>query len=631
MKTNGIVRKVGPGALGALAAALSLAWPAVAQARPAGTVVADVVALDQSIVYNRFGSFNPYGMIYALKRDVVDLDTGLTLDQPGATAKPCRVALRSDKRPRPLVLRGNIGDKLEVNFTNLLCEDAPGTPGNDPFAEVEPLVPEVPEPGVVEAVEVPNGFSRPATRIASMMFNGLSHDTTFPGYNTWDPRVTGISGIAPGESITYRLVLEREGGHLFHDNAMPAGGEGDGGSTVLGLFGTVNVEPAGSNVYRSEVSRSVMQAVRVNGVFNYDALDADGVPLLNMHRDLGGNRWELVHPDLNAIVQDYAVVDDGIVSSNENWFREFTTIFHDELKTVQAYGAAFDHTGAGVGLRDGFGINYGSSGLGAIVAANRLGVGPAASCAECALEDFFLTSWANGDPAMVVKYDADGLPIQQYEDDPGNVHHSYVGDPVRFRAMQAGVKETHIFHLHANQWFAKSGAGNDKSNYLDSQTLGPRQAYTYEIAYTGANRNLSVGDSIYHCHMYPHFGQGMWYLWRNHDVFEDGSRRLPDGELGMGTNPVTGETTGGGLTPAVVPIRNMALAPEPTYGASATPGYPFFVAGAAGHRPPQPPLDLTADSQLGPTGVGRHVMTGGERILGAGVAAGDISSVLTSA
>ena len=48
-------------------------------------------------------------------------------------------------------------------------------------------------------------------------------------------------------------------------------------------------------------------------------------------------------------------------------------------------------------------------------------------------------------------------------------------------------------------------------------------------------RNLSVGDSIFHCHMYPHFAQGMWGLWRNHDVFEDGTRALPDGELGKGT------------------------------------------------------------------------------------------------
>ncbi len=32
---------------------------------------ADVVALDQDILFNRFGSHDPYGMVYALKRDVV--------------------------------------------------------------------------------------------------------------------------------------------------------------------------------------------------------------------------------------------------------------------------------------------------------------------------------------------------------------------------------------------------------------------------------------------------------------------------------------------------------------------------------------------------------------------------------
>ena len=34
------------------------------------TIRADVVALDQPLTYNRFGSFNPYGMIYALANDV---------------------------------------------------------------------------------------------------------------------------------------------------------------------------------------------------------------------------------------------------------------------------------------------------------------------------------------------------------------------------------------------------------------------------------------------------------------------------------------------------------------------------------------------------------------------------------
>ena len=35
------------------------------------TVKADVVALDQALIYNRLGAINPAGMIYALKRDVV--------------------------------------------------------------------------------------------------------------------------------------------------------------------------------------------------------------------------------------------------------------------------------------------------------------------------------------------------------------------------------------------------------------------------------------------------------------------------------------------------------------------------------------------------------------------------------
>ncbi|MEY4753428.1 MAG: hypothetical protein RJA44_1103, partial [Pseudomonadota bacterium] len=580
----------------------------------------------------------PYGMIYALKSDVIDLKTGLSLDQPGVTATPCMVALRSDKRPRPLVLRANMGEKLEVNFTNLLCDNAPGTPENDPFAEAfaEPVI-EIPEAAVGQVIERPaNGFSRPATRLASMVFQGLTHDTSVPGYNTWDPRVTGISGISPGESITYRLLAEREGNYLIHDNGAPAGGEGDGGSTTMGLYGAVNIEPSGATAYRSQVRHEIWKAAqaqaKAGALINYEAVDKTGQfgpvgnPLLNMHKSLGGGRYQLVHADINAVIQDYVPVSDGYSVTNEGWFREFTLVFQDELKTVQAYADLIDAKGSGAGIRDGFAINYGASGAGTIVAANRLGVGPAAGCTECALEEFFLTSWANGDPAMVLKQDVDGKLQQLYPDDPGNVHHNYLGDPVRFRTVQAGVKESHVFHLHANQWLGGEG---DKSTYLDSQTISPKTAMTYSIAYTGSNRNLSVGDAIFHCHMYPHFAQGMWGLWRNHDVLEDGSRRLPDGELGAGTNPMTGVTEGGAFTPAVIPIRGQALAPKPTYGATATPGYPFFMPGQAGHRPPQPPLDLAEDSLLGPTGIGRHIVVGGEREVGAGVAAGDLSVKLT--
>ena len=53
-------------------------------------------------------------------------------------------------------------------------------------------------------------------------------------------------------------------------------------------------------------------------------------------------------------------------------------------------------------VRDAFAINYGTGGIGAEILANRVGVGPARDCPECMYEEFFLSSWALGDPAMIV-------------------------------------------------------------------------------------------------------------------------------------------------------------------------------------------------------------------------------------
>src|SRR5262249_23672088 len=77
------------------------------------TVKADVVALDQVFFWNRLGAVQPQGMIFALKRDVVPINPALGLVAGN-------VQLRADKRPRPITLRMNVGDCLQVNFTNLL-------------------------------------------------------------------------------------------------------------------------------------------------------------------------------------------------------------------------------------------------------------------------------------------------------------------------------------------------------------------------------------------------------------------------------------------------------------------------------------------------------------------------------
>ncbi|HWR88810.1 MAG TPA: hypothetical protein VN260_00995, partial [Dissulfurispiraceae bacterium] len=70
----------------------------------ANTITADVVALDQPYYLNRLGAVNANGMIYALKRDVVN-KFDFTPCTAGGTCGPGRVALRPDKRPRPITLR----------------------------------------------------------------------------------------------------------------------------------------------------------------------------------------------------------------------------------------------------------------------------------------------------------------------------------------------------------------------------------------------------------------------------------------------------------------------------------------------------------------------------------------------
>jgi manganese oxidase len=580
------------------------------------TITADVVALDQIFFYNRLGAVNPAGMIYALRRDVVALDGG-----PTPSAGDAR--LRSDKRPRPIVLRMNVGDCLTVNFTNLLA----GAPVDD---------------------------EQPATRTASVHVMGMQ----LVGSIASDGSNVGANAsslVAPGGSATYTFYAEREGTYLLYSTAAQTGGEGDGGSLAAGLFGGVNVEPRGAEWYRSQVTEDDL-ALASDGttaaghpLINYNAVyppahPRAGLPILKM---LQGS--EIVHTDLNAIITgpNAGRYSSGTYRSNPIYpdrdqpFREFTVIFHDEIMALQAFDefedAVLGHTLHSV--RDGFAINYGTGGIGAEILANRKGVGPMKDCVDCKYEEFFLTSWALGDPAMVVDVPAnatDGLgnlilggkaTKAFYPDDPSNVHHSYMNDHVKFRNLMAGPKEHHIFHLHAHQWVHTPDS--DNSSYLDSQAIGPGSGYTYEITHNGSgNRNKTVGDSIFHCHFYPHFAQGMWELWRTHDVFEagtvltvdnpetldideggfpaPGSRALPDGEILAGT-PI----------PAVVPLPTLAMAPMPDatvqivdgqvqITGAGHPGYPFFIPGVAGHRPPHPPLDTVDDG-----GLPRHVIVGG--------------------
>lgn len=689
------------------------------------TVCADVVALDQVLVYNRFGSFNPYGMIFALRRDVAPMsdapehytadacDALLGTEAGGGPLRPGDVRLRDCKRPRPLTLRANVGDLLHVRLDNLLREAAPGI--SETFCRKQPdgadslltklrdwvswghkarvdhgeatcdasKTAESPEPA-------PEGGDWPRTRSVNFAIQGLRavanpHDKQADGRP--DDRCIGLAPVVQGDPVECFYAVLREGPYFLASTAAPSGGEGDGGSLTHGLFGAVVAEPADTQWYRSQVSKAAFDAAwsvdrlddgQLDAVTNagdmapYEAWGPNGVPILNMLRELDGDAYEIVHSDLNAIVHR-APEYDGDPDKAGIIYREFSVFFHDELKTFVTRNyeeLGLFAEGQLAGVKDGFAINYGSSGMGAMVLANRKGIGPAADCIECLYEEFFLTSWANGDPAL----------LEQFSEDPSNVHHSYLNDPVVFRNFHAGPKETHVFHLHAHQWF--SGNDANRGAYLDSQTVAPQQGFTYRIYGGGmeiyrrgedgatgwydtlgsGNRNRTVGDSIFHCHLYPHFAQGMWELWRVHDTLEDGSRKLPDGQwepsLSLAemkkeirelsrpgsVDPVTGAWNApasdadgnpvarqlGTPIPAVVPLPGQPWPVLPTYGdpdtpaetdtVDAMPGYPFYIAGQPGHRPPQPPMDIarTPASEPGDEfldgGLPRHVVNAGERI-----------------
>ena len=223
-------------------------------------------------------------MIFALKRDVVPVDAAQGI-------APGNVQLRADKRPRPIVLRMNVGDCLRINFTNLL--------NFGPISDVENGVTSVDQPATRTA----------SVHVMGMQLVGGSGRTA----RTW-ARTAAALCIPAAPRLTPSMP-SIEGTYLLYSTAATTGGEGDGGSLSAGLFGAVNVEPAGAEWYRSQVTADDLAlatkknargvAVKTPGaqpILDYNAVypaghPKAGLPILKM---LSGG--EIVHTDLNAII-----------------------------------------------------------------------------------------------------------------------------------------------------------------------------------------------------------------------------------------------------------------------------------------------------------------------------------------
>jgi manganese oxidase len=514
-----------PGHLILLLAAVAAALIALPERASAAisclrNVTADVVAIDKPLMYNRLGAANINGMMYALRRDVVNVNTLLPLKNnanPALQGLPIagQLDLRPDKRHRPIVLRIRVGDCLTVSFQNLL------TPAANPFNQdkATPAGQQFRAPFVDEqTAERRVGF-----HVAGLQpFSSMKDDGSNVGAN--GPAGNGLVGA--NGVISYTLYAAKEGVFAVSNPASTFGSDGNMGNNSNGLFGQVIVEPAGAESFRSQVFEEELRLAadaNNNGVLdaneqttlgqpliNYDATYPNdcatngvwcqegkaGLPIIAMTTPAG----EIVHSEINGInafrganglgafpASTYPLESVGkrnpTVPNRLEPFRDFASVFHDESANVQAFPGFFLPAFAPTpvmpyvleGVKDAFMINYGSGGIGSEIIANRLGVGPMHDCLNCAYEEFFLTSFTVGDPALTVDIPANqglelcGLNTNTNQlvncpaaatgrkanyvigaEDPSNVHHSYTGDFVKFRNTHHG-KEQHVFHLHNHQ------------------------------------------------------------------------------------------------------------------------------------------------------------------------------------
>jgi FtsP/CotA-like multicopper oxidase with cupredoxin domain len=223
-------------------------------------------------------------------------------------------------------------------------------------------------------------------------------------------------------------------------------------------------------------------------------------------------------------------------------FREFTLMFHDEFPIV------FDHNNPPSDPHHGgepiaHSINYRAE-------PGRIRM----SMEGCNGEECMMSSWSHGDPATPVL-------------------HSYIGDPAKIRLIHAGLKETHVFHLHVYQW--RLDPNDPNSTIIDSISFGPQETFTIEPLYGTGSLQKTIGDVIFHCHLYPHFEHGMWGLWRGHDVLEDGNstRKYPDGTQ-------------------ITELKSLWDRPAPPKPTPLKPGYPLFISGTFGKKALRPPLSV---------------------------------------
>ncbi|SMQ76554.1 Putative copper export protein [Bacillus sp. OV166] len=374
-----------------------------------------------------------------------------------------------------------------------------------PVKELQPLTLRANKGDCIEVT-----FSNQLTEKASIHIDGVGYDVqtsdgTVVGYNS-------NSTAVPNAEIIYRWNTEEEGTFFFYNGADltfytdPTGGKGTMGD---GLFGALIVEPIGAKWTDPQTGGELSSGLYAN-----------------------------------------------IELPNQPDFREFALFFHDGVEALgknQPVGTEPPHTDGepadneenpADGGKDPADPENDQYGVEKELYAVNYRAEPLDERMENAITEdgkdptMFYSSWVYGDPAT---------PITP----------AYVGDPVRFRIIGANEEENHVFHLHGHRWKSDT----KKTNTVDSETLNIGSSQTAELTNDAGyiqNGKGAPGDYLWHCHLFPHYLQGMWGLLR---VFDK-------------------------LQPDLLPLMDRQPLAEPT---KQNPGFPNYIPGEQGKRAPKPP------------------------------------------
>lgn len=522
------------------------------------TIRYQVTALEMTIYFNVEGDHDHNGLLFALDENVPILKY---LEARAREVSPSNLqALYDDAKPR--------ADLLQVPLP--LSKAG----ARKPHPLVRPLVIRACKGDTVK-IEVRNEISGRwvGPHLVADGYDVVDDDGSDVGRNPH-------SLVKPGGARTYTWFCKHEGVFPFHDGGNYSGGED--GTNVHGLFGALVVEPQGS-IWRDPITGR--RSRREDGTFRQlDGLYLDVLPpgdaqkpdITDSDTTLLTHTWTppVAYPNFN---------DDR---RRKVAYREFVIFFHDEPEFLPPHGDLPEDPCGSHG-NGGHGGGHGGG-------HDLLPIMPISYRAEPMInrerklweleesghvfdkpvlnEEQHHSSWMFGDPVT---------PILK----------AYIGDPVRIRLVHAGVKETHVFHLHLYEWHAVPEATDyenqtNSSPRIDAISISPQTGHTIEPVWGAGNRHQVAGDVIWHCHLYPHFHEGMWGMFRTFETLQSGVDGAALGAGGVYAGRRIGRYPNHTRIERLLPLPDRTPPPNPI---PTHPGFPLYIPGKNLQKSPVPP------------------------------------------